>query len=141
MTDYDKLIFIDTDNFFLKGAPDALTYRYGGYPPAAMTNCQCDDPNDTINSGFMILRPTADIFKNMYHMMGEVNSVDHGEQGFLDTFFKEIWREEDQPPFTYMNDKDYVIYGSIDQKGNSVDKAGTTAIRFYVSLLLMCLTL
>ncbi|XP_054796120.1 putative UDP-glucuronate:xylan alpha-glucuronosyltransferase 4 [Prosopis cineraria] len=78
LTQYDKVIFIDSDLLVLKNIHD-----FSAYPQLSAA------PNDFsfFNSGLMIIEPSQCLFDEMMKKRFEVESYNGGDQGFLNEIF------------------------------------------------------
>ncbi|KFK35602.1 hypothetical protein AALP_AA4G012800 [Arabis alpina] len=80
VTDYDKLVFIDSDFIILRKL-DHLFY----YPQLSASG------NDRVlfNSGVMVLEPSPCLFKDLIEKSLKIGSYNGGDQGFLNEIF--VW--------------------------------------------------
>lgn len=84
LTAYDRILFLDSD-IFLIGSPDRL---FDFEPFAAV---QRHRKVDTFQSSTMLLCPWKSDFDDMMSQLGHLDSYDGADQGFLNSFFKELW--------------------------------------------------
>ncbi|XP_054804001.1 putative UDP-glucuronate:xylan alpha-glucuronosyltransferase 4 [Prosopis cineraria] len=78
LTDYDKIIFIDSDFLVLKNMDDFFVY-----PQLSAA------PNDCtfFNSGLMIIEPSQCMFEELMRRVWRLDSYNKGDQGFLNEVF------------------------------------------------------
>ncbi|KAF7817895.1 putative UDP-glucuronate:xylan alpha-glucuronosyltransferase 4 [Senna tora] len=78
LTNYDKVIFLDSDLLVLNNI-----YHFSIYPQLSAA------PNDLslFNSGFMIIEPSLCMFEHLMQKTFRVESYNGGDQGFLNEIF------------------------------------------------------
>ncbi|KAI9098964.1 hypothetical protein K1719_024731 [Acacia pycnantha] len=78
LTEYDKIIFIDSDFLVLKNMDD-----FFAYPQLSAA------PNDVVffNSGLMIIEPSKCMFKELMRRVSRTGSYNKGDQGFVNEVF------------------------------------------------------
>lgn len=98
LTDYDKIIFIDSDILVLKNMDEFFLY-----PQLSAA------PNDRMffNSGLMVVEPSKCMFRELMKRTLEVESDNKGDQGFLNEVF--TWWHRLSVRVNYL--KDYVEGG------------------------------
>ncbi|CAA0828645.1 Putative UDP-glucuronate\\x3axylan alpha-glucuronosyltransferase 4 [Striga hermonthica] len=74
LTDYDKLIFIDSDFLILKN-----TDKFFAHPQLSAAG----NSRHLFNSGFMLVEPSVCTFRAFMRQRAEVASYNGGDQGFL----------------------------------------------------------
>ncbi|XP_021742962.1 UDP-glucuronate:xylan alpha-glucuronosyltransferase 2-like isoform X1 [Chenopodium quinoa] len=80
LTDYDKLVFIDSDIVVLRNL-DLLFY----FPQITATG----NDGSIFNSGIMVLEPSNCTFRTLMGLRKEITSYNGGDQGFLNEVF--VW--------------------------------------------------
>ncbi|KAL2933010.1 UDP-glucuronate:xylan alpha-glucuronosyltransferase 2 [Bienertia sinuspersici] len=80
LTDYDKLVFIDSDIIVLRNL-DLLFH----FPQISATG----NDGSIFNSGIMVLEPSNCTFRTLMGLRKEITSYNGGDQGFLNEVF--VW--------------------------------------------------
>nr|GEW84153.1 UDP-glucuronate:xylan alpha-glucuronosyltransferase 2 isoform X1 [Tanacetum cinerariifolium] len=78
LTDYHKIIFIDSDIIVLRNLDHLFSY-----PQLAAKS----DHDSIFNSGVMVIEPSNCTFMHFTQRMNEIISYNGGDQGFLNEFF------------------------------------------------------
>ena len=81
LTEYRRIVLIDSDAITLHNI-DAL-FSCGKF-------CAAYRHSDLFNSGVVVLKPSVEVFKSMCHNIRSTKSYTHGDQGFLNYFYKEL---------------------------------------------------
>ena len=88
--EYDKIIYLDCDLIVMKSI-DHLFYEV----TEAFAACACTPYwEDRFNSGVMVVRPDKTMFKDMMSKKDTLSTYDGGDQGFLNSYFKD-WKKLD----------------------------------------------
>ncbi|KAJ3673691.1 hypothetical protein LUZ60_005683 [Juncus effusus] len=80
LTDYDKLVFIDSDIVVLRNLDILFSF------PSISARV---DHDELFNSGIMVVEPSNCTFKNIMLNINSVESYNGGDQGFLNEIF--VW--------------------------------------------------
>ncbi|CAN0914273.1 Putative UDP-glucuronate:xylan alpha-glucuronosyltransferase 4 [Linum grandiflorum] len=81
LTDYDKVIFVDSDLLVLRNMDEIFTYPQ----LSASFNTA---PNETVfNSGVMVIEPSNCMFEDIMAKTSHLASINGGDQGFLNEVF------------------------------------------------------
>ncbi|MFN3259400.1 MAG: glycosyltransferase family 8 protein [Pikeienuella sp.] len=81
----DKAVFVDADMVVLKPIDDLFDHDAF----AAAPDIGIEANLETFNSGLFVCRPSQDLFERMLARIGIDASEDGGDQGFLNSFFKD----------------------------------------------------
>jgi lipopolysaccharide biosynthesis glycosyltransferase len=85
----DRLVYLDSDTVVLKNIDDL----FSGSGFAAAPDAGIDRPSpDAFNSGVFAVEPSFDIFADLLHRMPHTPSKDGGDQGFLNSVFRDWHR-------------------------------------------------
>lgn len=91
MTDYNNILFLDSDQLVLQ-SPDKL---FEFEPFAAV---QRHGTPHLFWSSCMLIRPSNVDFEKMMDQIGYLESYDGADQGFLNSYFKQLWTAEVRLP-------------------------------------------
>lgn len=86
LTQYERVLLLDTDTLALQNLDTILQYGFGGDLAAVK-----DPVGDVFNSGVMLLRPNRETARDMHFHKGRVTSYNKGDQGFFNFFFANSW--------------------------------------------------
>lgn len=81
MTQYDRVIYLDSDMLVLSDI--SQLFNCGSF-------CAAFRHSDIFNSGVMVIRPSQEVFRDMIKVAPYTPSYDVGDQGFFNTYFKEL---------------------------------------------------
>jgi len=80
LTDLDKVVLLDADTIVRRNIDDLFERPDFAAAPDFFLP-------DRFNSGVMVLRPSAEVFRTMFDRLWTLSSYDGGDQGFLNRFF------------------------------------------------------
>ena len=81
MTEYDRVIYLDSDTVVLHNITQL--FHCGSF-------CAAFRHSDLFNSGVMVIQPSVVVFKDMIKEVPKLNSYDVGDQGFFNSYFKDL---------------------------------------------------
>merc|ERR1719326_549939 len=61
-------------------------------PIRVAADCGIECHTNSFNSGVILLKPSSNLFESLIAELGRLPSADRGDQGFLNSFFKDAWR-------------------------------------------------
>jgi glycogenin glucosyltransferase len=80
LTDLDKVVLLDADTIVLRNIDDLFERpEFAAAPDFFLP--------DRFNSGVMVLKPSAAVFRAMLDRLASASSYDGGDQGFLNRFY------------------------------------------------------
>jgi alpha-N-acetylglucosamine transferase len=82
LEDFDRVVFLDSDTLVLQNIDELFDRTSFAAAPDFFLP-------DRFNSGVMVLDPSRDIFGRMTKTLEESATYDGGDQGFLNTFFRD----------------------------------------------------
>jgi lipopolysaccharide biosynthesis glycosyltransferase len=85
-TEYDRIIFMDSDTIVLNPIDDA--FQYSNASLVAAPECF---PPDTFNSGFLVLTPSLETFSHLISVGSDKGSAEGGDQGILNNYYCPNW--------------------------------------------------
>ncbi|WVY97842.1 hypothetical protein V8G54_029993 [Vigna mungo] len=78
MTDYKKVVYLDADTIVVKNIEDL--FKCGKF-------CANLKHSERLNSGVMVLQPSAAVFNDMMSKVNTLPSYTGGDQGFLNSYY------------------------------------------------------
>ncbi|GJX42369.1 inositol phosphorylceramide glucuronosyltransferase 1 [Tanacetum coccineum] len=78
MTDYKKVVYLDADTIVVKNIDDL--FKCGKF-------CANLKHSERLNSGVMVVEPSAELFNDMVSKVTTLYSYTGGDQGFLNTYY------------------------------------------------------
>lgn len=78
MTDYKKVVYLDADTIVVKNIDDL--FKCGKF-------CANLKHSERLNSGVMVVEPSAELFEDMVSKVTTLYSYTGGDQGFLNTYY------------------------------------------------------
>lgn len=89
LTQYDKVLFVDSDIIFHKGFNHVFDMPIEpGWIAATEIPLQYSAEPERFNSGVFLTYPNDDVFQDMMEKIHTIESYDYGDQGFLCEYFK-----------------------------------------------------
>lgn len=101
MTDYDKLVYLDSDTIVIRNIDDLFTRDVTETQIFAAPDCGWPD---CFNSGVFLLKPNLHTFEDISKFAENVDSFDGSDQGLLNEFFHLSGPSQyswNRIPFTY----------------------------------------
>jgi glycogenin len=86
MTQYDRILLLDTDTFVMQNLDDV--FASGGERGIAAVR---DSVGDIFNTGVLLLSPDPEVARNMEAERYDHKSYNKGDQGFFNSFFGNEW--------------------------------------------------
>ncbi len=81
MTEYERIIYLDADVMALANIDHMFDCG---------TFCAAYRHSDLFNAGILVVEPSARVYKDMLEKIPKIASYDHGDQGFLNVYFKDL---------------------------------------------------
>ncbi|XP_047341030.1 inositol phosphorylceramide glucuronosyltransferase 1-like [Impatiens glandulifera] len=81
MTNYKKVVYLDADTIVVKSIEDL--FKCGKF-------CANLKHSERLNSGVMVVEPSATVFSDMMSKVNTLQSYTGGDQGFLNSYYKEF---------------------------------------------------
>ena len=94
MTEYKKVFYIDSDAIVLQNIDHV--FQCGNF-------CAVYRHSDRFNAGILVVKPSLEVFSDMKSKLGDLDSYDGGDQGFVNVYFQRLKfatifsRHESQP--------------------------------------------
>lgn len=79
MTNYKKVVYLDADTIVVKSIEDL--FKCGKF-------CANLKHSERLNSGVMVVEPSAEVFNDMMRQVNTLPSYTGGDQGFLNSYYK-----------------------------------------------------
>jgi hypothetical protein len=89
LTQYDRVIFMDSDTFVVGPIDDALF----AFSNASLVAAPETFPPDNFNAGFMVLTPSEATFQRLLTLNAELGSAEGGDQGIFNNGLCPRWHE------------------------------------------------
>ena len=81
MTDYERVIYLDSDTLVVSNIDHLFDCG---------TFCASYRHSDLLNSGILVVEPSLAVFNDMVKKVPLLPSYTHGDQGFLNVYFKDL---------------------------------------------------
>ncbi|CAD6260274.1 unnamed protein product [Miscanthus lutarioriparius] len=81
MTSYKKVVYLDADTIVVKSIEDL--FKCGKF-------CGNLKHSERMNSGVMVVEPSATLFNDMINKVGQLPSYTGGDQGFLNSYYSDF---------------------------------------------------
>jgi alpha-N-acetylglucosamine transferase len=94
LLEYDLVVFIDSDTIILK-SPDDIFQKDSELRSTRMLGATALHGNelkdDEFSPGFMVIKPSAEVFADLMAKKDNTPTYDGGDQGFLNKYFFNNW--------------------------------------------------
>ena len=81
LTDYRRIVYIDADAIVVDNIDEL--FHCGAF-------CAVFRHSDYFNTGIIVLRPSLDIYRDMFSKLGTLPTYDNYDQGFLNSYYKSL---------------------------------------------------
>jgi len=88
---FKRVVYLDSDVVVLKNIDQLFE---GSAPFQAAPDCGFGCVKTHFNAGVLVISPSNETYKDMVKQIGKLESYDEGDQGFLNSYFAQEWRNK-----------------------------------------------